>query len=151
MKDAKGGGGGWRALDFELKMGVGLMGGEICVFCTLQYVCFTLHYVLCDVHWIRATRRRCAMMHVQERRAWFMLWCMGVPLVLYAALVPFVGFMHGAEGVFGLAGIGGLAGLIGRKERREGKLVIDERDQAIMRQATAGAFGVFWVLFILAC
>jgi len=91
------------------------------------------------------------MMSVQERQAWFMLAVFAVALVAYFALVLVVGFRLCATGALGLAGFSGFASLIGSKKHREGKVLMDERDQAIAKTASLASFAVFWVCFGVAC
>ena len=59
--------------------------------------------------------------------------------------------MRRAVGGFGFIGICGLMGLspfLYKKERD--KVSFDERDLMIMRNASLGAYSIFWVLFVLA-
>lgn len=91
------------------------------------------------------------MMSMQERQAWFILAVFAVALIAYFALVLFVGFRLWATAVLGLSGLAGLAPLIGGRERRDGKVLMDERDQAIAKSASLAGFAVFWVCFVAAC
>lgn len=56
-----------------------------------------------------------------------------------------------AIGGFGFIGICGLMGLSPWLYKKDsGKVSFDERDLMIMRNASLGAYSIFWVLFVLA-
>lgn len=99
---------------------------------------------------------RARALHVQERQAWFTLGVASVALIGYLTLYLVVvrGFGLSAEplfAIFGLFGFTGLQNYFVRRERREGKVALDERDHEIARQANLAAFSVFWVVFVAAC
>jgi hypothetical protein len=59
--------------------------------------------------------------------------------------------MRRAVGGFGFIGICGLMGLSPFLYKKEGdKVSFDERDLMIMRNASLGAYSIFWVLLVLA-
>lgn len=59
--------------------------------------------------------------------------------------------MRRAVGGFGFIGICGLMGLSPLLYKKEGgKVSFDERDLMIMRNASLGAYSIFWFLFVLA-
>ena len=59
--------------------------------------------------------------------------------------------MRRALGGFGFIGICGLMGLSPLLYKKEGgKVSLDERDLMIMRNASLGAYSIFWFLFVLA-
>jgi hypothetical protein len=89
-------------------------------------------------------------MHVQERQAWFILVVTVAALVVFAALVALLGFRQADFGAFGLLGAAGIAGLIGRRERKAGRVILDERDREIERVATVAGYSMFWLLFVAA-
>lgn len=84
-------------------------------------------------------------MHVQERQARFTMLAFVVVVVGYGILAGLFRFpWEPSIGVFGLFGLVGLSGLIGRSERREGKVIMDERDREIDLRASLGGFAIFW-------
>lgn len=89
-------------------------------------------------------------MHVQEKRAWYMLSVAGGTMLLFGIMTLILGPNPGNVGLFGFLGLMGFGPLIGDKERRGMKLLFDERDQQISARSTFVAFSVFWVLFLLA-
>ena len=88
-------------------------------------------------------------MNVLERQARFMLWVIIITALLYLGVVPWVGFQK-AFAMFGFFGFAGFTPLIGRKERKSGKIIMDERDREIERIATLAGYSVFWVFFVAA-
>jgi len=91
------------------------------------------------------------MLSVQERQAWYVLGVFALAAIAYLTVGCFTGFHPGALGTFGLVGFVGFESLIGRKELRAGKVVMDERDGQIARRAQLGAYGVFWLCFVVMC
>jgi len=91
------------------------------------------------------------MMNVQEKQAWYVLAVFGVALVTYLAVACFLGFHPRVLGVFDLLGLAGFTPLIGRRERRAGKVVMDERDTDIARKAYLAAYSLFWLCFVAVC
>lgn len=92
---------------------------------------------------VRMIRNR--TLHVQERQARFALFTFSIALFDYLLL----GFVllfpwEPALGVLGLFGLVGFSQLIGRSERREGKVIIDERDRYIDLIASVGGLWAFW-------
>jgi len=89
-------------------------------------------------------------MHVQERQAWLTLVAATAALTLFCVLVALVGLgsRSVAPAAFGLLGLVGAARRIGTRERKAGKVVMDERDHEIERMATLLAYNVFWALFV---
>jgi hypothetical protein len=77
-------------------------------------------------------------------------------LVLSAIAVSILYFVAGlpmrrAAGGFGFIGICGLMGLSPFLYKKKGdKVSFDERDLMIMRNASLGAYSIFWFLFVLA-
>ncbi len=89
-------------------------------------------------------------MNVLERQARFTLMVIIITVCLYLAIVACIGFHPAAMAAFGFTGLLGLTGLIGRKERKAGKIIMDERDREISQKASIVAYSVFW-LFFVAC
>ncbi len=89
-------------------------------------------------------------MHVQEQRAWFFVVIILVSLLVYGVMVAVLGFQHDAFSAFGIMGLVGFAGLIGARKKRQGLLIMDERDREILRCSIQLGFSVFWVVFVLA-
>jgi hypothetical protein len=87
-------------------------------------------------------------MHTQEKQAWFILSVMAATAVLYLAIAVPTGFNPAAFGAFGLMGLAGGAPMIGRRERKAGKVVMDERDHEIARRASLASFSIFWLLLV---
>jgi hypothetical protein len=91
---------------------------------------------------------------VLERQARYYVLAFLVVLVDYAVMVGAFGFpWEPSQAVIGLYGLAGLVNLIGRNERREGKVIMDERDCEIQRKASLGGFASFylfvWLLWIV--
>lgn len=91
------------------------------------------------------------MSSVQERQAWFTLGVFGFTLAVYTTLVAVLGFHWGATGAFGFLALAGLTPFVGMKERKQHKVVVDERDMAFQRAASLIAYAVFWVAFVVVC
>ena len=91
-------------------------------------------------------------MHVQERRAWFVLGVIAAALILFAVTACAVGLRShsAAYGSFGLFGLAGFAPLIGRRDEKRRGFTMDERDQQIERTASLAGWAVFQVLFVAA-
>lgn len=87
-------------------------------------------------------------MNVQEKQAWFTLAIFAITLVLYGSLVSVVGFRMFALSAFGFSGFAAFAALIGRRERKAGRVVMDERDEEIARMATLAGYSGFWLVFV---
>jgi hypothetical protein len=85
-------------------------------------------------------------MNASQKEAWFNLVVVLSALVMATALVPFLG--KGAMGGFGLLGFLGLGPVFFRK--RQGAVVLDERDTQIRLRSQFCAHLVFWLLFVLA-
>ncbi|MBN1867242.1 hypothetical protein JW916_08110 [Candidatus Sumerlaeota bacterium] len=93
-------------------------------------------------------------MHPQEKQAWFTLI---VGLATAAVFAPALGLclyfdkpVTVSFASFALFGLAGLTPFIGRRERRAGKVVMDERDTEIARVSTLAGYSIFWVLFVFA-
>lgn len=91
------------------------------------------------------------MMSIPERQAWFILGVFGLTLIAYLVLAAIIGFRLPAFGAFGLSSLAGFAPLIGLKERRQGKVVIDERDLAIQKATSIAGFATFYFFFVIIC
>jgi hypothetical protein len=95
-------------------------------------------------------------MNRAQKIAHFNLIVILTALVLSAIAVSVLYFVVGlpmrrAVGGFGFIGICGLMGLSPLLYKKEGgKVSFDERDLMIMRNASLGAYSIFWVLFVLA-
>jgi hypothetical protein len=93
-------------------------------------------------------------MHVQEKQAWFTL-VVGLATVIVFGVVFALCKIFGhpptvAFASFALFALTGFEGHIGRREKKTGKVTMDERDLEIARAALLAAYSVFWVLFVLA-
>lgn len=94
-------------------------------------------------------------MNMLERQAW---WILGIGLVTMAAFLIATAVLIAATGhfnmaAFGALGIYGLTGFVvfvGWKDRRSGKIVMDERDCRIEREATVAGYSIFWLFFVAA-
>jgi hypothetical protein len=87
-------------------------------------------------------------MHIQEKQAWFTIAIFLFTLVVFLIAAMLIGFRWetlGTVGVFGLVGLGPRILLKGKSD----PILMDERDQEILRKATLGGMKVFWVLFVL--
>ncbi len=82
-----------------------------------------------------------------QQLAWYSLGVLALSLVTMLAVLPALGVRAAAVG-FAPLGLLGLSPLIARGKR--GVVVADERDAGIQRRATAIAYSVFWVVFVLA-
>lgn len=89
-------------------------------------------------------------MHVQEKQAWFILAVFCVTLFLYLLVVSLIGYQVAAFGALGFMGLAGGAGFIGERERRKGKVVMDERDIKIGKEATLAGLFTFWGMCVIA-
>lgn len=87
-------------------------------------------------------------MTVQEKQAWFILWVIFITLILYCVIYMLLHSVIIATSAFALTAIIAFAGMIGRKERRQGKVVSDERDVDINKVAMMVAYSVFWLVFV---
>jgi len=85
-------------------------------------------------------------MNASQKEAWYNLVVVLSALAMVVALVPFLG--KGAMGGFGLLGFLGLSPFFFRK--RNGAVVLDERDTQIRLRSQFCAHLVFWMLFVLA-
>jgi hypothetical protein len=86
-------------------------------------------------------------MQLQEKQAWFVVGLIAFCLCLYIPLGILRGFAHGA-GVFGLMGLIGFLPIWALVERRRGKIIFDERDNAIARTAGIVGYSIFWLAFV---
>jgi len=80
-----------------------------------------------------------------QKFAWFNLAVIGFTVLVVLSLMPFL--RSGALGGLGFLGFLGLGALYFRQ--RPGQVLIDERDNLIMRRATILAYALFWVVFVL--
>ena len=87
-------------------------------------------------------------MNVLEKQAWFTLAVIALALMGYGIIWMTTKSSIVAFSSFGLCGLLGCAGLIGRKEKRAGRVAIDERDAEIERKGTLVAYAVYWLLFV---
>jgi Predicted membrane protein (DUF2178) len=85
-------------------------------------------------------------MTAMQKFAWFNLAVITLTIVVVLALVPFLG--KGALGGCGFLGLLGFGVLFFRK--KEGKVLMDERDQLIQLRSGILAFAIFWVVYALA-
>lgn len=79
-------------------------------------------------------------MNVPQRQAWFILANSVVALAACLGLAAWVGWRLEILGGFGLFAGATLTPLIGWSERRAGRVVMDERDREIERQAMLAGF-----------
>jgi hypothetical protein len=84
-----------------------------------------------------------------QKYAWFNLAVFGLAVVVYLIFVPIMGSLA-AFCAFGTCGLWGLGPSIVRKNR-PGKIVWDERENAIWLKSTRIAFATFWGVFVIAC
>ncbi len=89
-------------------------------------------------------------MNVQERQARFAGSVVLATLAVLLVLIWVFGLSPAVMAGFALLGLSGFTNLIVRKERKAGKIVMDERDLEIARTATVIAYSVFWVCFVIA-
>ncbi len=86
------------------------------------------------------------MMSAVQKQAWFNLIVVAVAAVTIISLYPWLGARAiGGAGILGLCGLGALF-----HWRHGRRVVIDERDELINRRAMVWAYGVVWVVFIIA-
>jgi hypothetical protein len=85
-------------------------------------------------------------MSAMQKFAWFNLAVITLTIVVVLALVPFLG--KAALGGCGFLGFLGFGVLFFRK--KEGNVLMDERDQLIHLRSGILAFAIFWVVFALA-
>jgi hypothetical protein len=85
-------------------------------------------------------------MSVPQKLAWFNLAVIGLTLVVVISLLPWLG--KGAFWGFGFLGLFWFGAFFYRK--KPGQVVTDERDQLIQRRSSLLAYGVFWMVYILA-
>lgn len=93
---------------------------------------------------------RYSELNVPERQAWWTLGVFGVTLILYLLGIAVFGVHWWLTGIWGLFGLAGFTPLIGRREKREGRVVYDERDRQIELTANTIGFVGFYMLFIIA-
>ncbi len=86
-------------------------------------------------------------MVVQQKVAWFNLAVLGAAVLTYVVLLPLIGASR-ALGAFGICGLWGF-GAFFHFCRREGVLM-DERDEFILRKANLAGLWTFWELFVAA-
>jgi len=88
-------------------------------------------------------------MSAQQKHAWFNLVVAGMAILAYFALWPLIGPWR-AMGAFGLLGFAGFNAFFYLKGKKSGRVVSDERDQAICAKAHTVAWSVIWVSIIAA-
>ena len=89
-------------------------------------------------------------MSAEQKRAWFVLGVIASALTCFLVLIPLIG-MKPACGAFGLLGLTGLMPLLFRKKGDAEEVALDERDGAILAQATLLGGMTSYVAFVLAC
>lgn len=82
-----------------------------------------------------------------QQFAWFNLSVVVLSILVFLALVPFLGY-HRALGGFGFLGLQGFGYLFVRP--KPGRVLTDERDHLIQQRAMMVAYSIFWVVFVLA-
>lgn len=95
------------------------------------------------------------IMNMLERQAWWILAIGLVTTVVFvvatAALIDTTGhFNMAAFGSLGIYGLTGFVVFVGWKDRRSGRIVMDERDCRIEREATVAGYSIFWIFFVAA-
>ena len=85
-------------------------------------------------------------MSAQQKFAWFSLVVIGSTLVAVFSLLPLLG--KAAFWGFGLLVLFWFGAFFYRQ--KPGRVLTDERDQLIQRRSWDLAYGVFWVVFLLA-
>jgi hypothetical protein len=86
-------------------------------------------------------------MTATQKHAWFNLAVVVVAAVAVLALTPVAGAR--AQGAFGMLGLLALGPLCMR--RKQGEVIVDERDRTIGRRAGTIAYAAFWLAFVAAC
>jgi hypothetical protein len=89
-------------------------------------------------------------MSVPEKQAWFILIVFAVTMALLGGSILIFGWHEGMLGTLGLYGLIGGVGLIGQREKKGGKIIRDERDDAIERTANLIGYSIFWVILVIA-
>jgi hypothetical protein len=87
-------------------------------------------------------------MVVQQKVAWFNLAVLSTAVLTCIVLIPLIG-LPAALGAFGICGLCGFVPLFYR--RRSNGVLLDERDQFILRKANLAGLWTFWELFVAAC
>jgi hypothetical protein len=87
-------------------------------------------------------------MVVQQKVAWFKLTVISASVLTCIVLIPLTG-MPAALGAFGICGLCGLSPVFYRRPNKG--VLIDERDQFILRKANLAGLRIFWALFVAAC
>ena len=93
--------------------------------------------------------REFSIMSVLEKQAWFIVIVFGITTGHFGGSILIFGWHEALLGTIGFYGLAGGAGLIGRREKKAGKMVMDERDAAIERAANLIGYSVFWIVFVL--
>lgn len=89
-------------------------------------------------------------MNIQEKQAWFTLWVVIATLVCFGVIFAITDSVQISTAAFAISALIAASGLIGHKERKSGIVVADERDHEISQKSASIAFGVFWVVFVIA-
>ena len=80
-----------------------------------------------------------------QKFAWFNLSVVALVIVIFAGLVPVLGW-HRAHGAMGFTGLMGFGALFLR--RKAGEVIMDERDTSILQRSLSASYGVFWWAFV---
>jgi hypothetical protein len=120
---------------------------------------YSIHYIMFGIFYTIETNcswKRIDVMNRAQKMARFNLIVILTALTLSAIAVSVLYLVVGlpmrrAAGGFGFIGICGLMGLSPFLYKKgSGKVSFDERDLLIQRNASLGAYSIFWVLFVLA-
>jgi hypothetical protein len=120
---------------------------------------YGIHYIMFGIFYTIKTNcswKRIDVMNRAQKMARFNLIVILTALILSAIAVSVLYLVVGlpmrrAAGGFGFIGICGLMGLSPLLYKKgSGKVSFDERDLLIQRNASLGAYSIFWVLFVLA-
>ena len=120
---------------------------------------YSKHYIMFSIFYITkaiSSSKRVNVMNRAQKIARFNLIVIMIAIILSAIAVSVLYLVVGlpmrrAAGGFGFIGICGLMGLSPFLYKKgSGKVSFDERDLLIQRNASLGAYSIFWVLFVLA-
>jgi hypothetical protein len=86
-------------------------------------------------------------MVAHQRVAWFNLAVLGAAVLTCLVLIPVIG-VSAALGAFGICGLCGFTVLFYRNTRKT--VLVDERDEFILKKVNMAGLWIFWELFVAA-